>query len=325
MFNNTSKMLFMTSMLMGIIMSISSNNWLVVWCGLEISLISMIPMMSMFSKLMITSESTMKYFIIQTISSSMLMMSMLTMIMKGDYNYSFMLTTSLMMKTGMAPFHNWVLTVIEGLQPTTMFIMLTINKIAPLTLMSYLIENITLAICITLLAGSIMGMNQNSIKKLIGYSSIFNMGLIIIVIKSNLMWMFYLIIYSTILFMLILNIKENKMTFINQSMFMESLTKKMFLWINLLSMGGMPPLMGFSIKYMTLNQLILMKCTLLASILVVSSLLVMFFYLRITFTSIMNNSIMKKTMIKKLNNNNNWISSMNMFTTPMILLTKSFN
>nr|UFK32205.1 NADH dehydrogenase subunit 2 [Agnesiella roxana] len=319
---NSSKMLFYTTMLMGIMMSISANNWIMVWCGLEISLISFIPLM--VTKLLISSESTMKYFIVQSISSSMLMLSMLIMVMKGDYNYNYMLTTSLLIKMGVAPFHNWVLTIIEGLDLMMVMILLTINKIAPITLMSYILTTMMIIICLTILTGSIMGLNQNSIKKLIGYSSIFNMGMLISIMKFNLMWSLYLMVYSILLIMLYSIMKVSKINFINQMVFSENLSTKLSLWLTMLSMGGMPPLLGFSIKYMVMMTMIVMKYISLIILMVMASLMTMFFYMRMMFLSIMNNSTINKIKLFNLNEMSTWTIMINMFSLPMVMVIKTY-
>nr|QHB74165.1 NADH dehydrogenase subunit 2 [Bolanusoides shaanxiensis] len=317
---NSSKLLFYSMMMTGIMMTISANNWIMMWCGLEISLISFMPLM--ISKLMISSESSMKYFIVQSISSSMLMLSMLIMVMSGDYNYNYLFTTAMLIKTGVPPFHNWVLTVIEGLELKSMFMLLTINKIAPLTLMSYLIMTITIIILMTIMVGATMGLNQNSVKKLMGYSSIFNMGLILSVIKINTMWMVYLLIYSTILMMMLMIVKKTMSMYVNQMIFSETILNKMNIWISMLSMGGMPPLMGFSIKYMVLMQLIQSKMIITASIMIITSLIMMFMYLRITFMSIMSNSITSKMKLFKLNEMSMMSITINMTTLTILMITK---
>nr|YP_010582896.1 NADH dehydrogenase subunit 2 [Aguriahana juglandis]UGN61316.1 NADH dehydrogenase subunit 2 [Aguriahana juglandis] len=319
---NSSKMLFYMTMILGIILSISSNNWITIWCGLEISLVSIIPLM--ISKLSISSESTMKYFIIQSISSSMLMLGMMIMIMKGDYNYDYMLMAAILIKMGVAPFHNWVLTVIEGLTFSMVIIMLTINKIAPLVLMSYLMTKISMIIILTIAIGAILGLNQNSIKKMIGYSSIFNMGFILSIMKYNLMWIVYLMLYSSLLFMLSLILKAENNKYINQMVFSGMLNNKMTLWITLLSMGGMPPLVGFSIKYMTMWYMINMKLLLIISMMIMLSLLVMFMYLRMTFLSIMSNSLTNKNKLFNSNEISMWMINFNMLTLPTLFLVKPY-
>nr|YP_010582922.1 NADH dehydrogenase subunit 2 [Parafagocyba longa]UGN61342.1 NADH dehydrogenase subunit 2 [Parafagocyba longa] len=319
---NSSNILFINTMSLGILMSVSSNNWIMIWCGLEVSLVSFIPLM--INKMMISSESMMKYFIVQSISSAMLMLGVLIMIMKGDYNYDYLLLASLMMKMGVAPFHNWVLTVLEGLDLMLIMVMLTINKIAPLTLMSYLNQSYNMIIMITMILGAIMGLNQNSMKKIIGYSSIFNMGLILTLMKNSLMWMLYLMVYSFLILFMISLMKINKMNFVNQMVFSEMNINKLTLWINLLSMGGMPPLIGFSIKYMAMVYMIDLKLMLIMITMIMSSLLVMFFYMRMSFVSIMSYSVTNKTKLFYMNEMSSWFLMINLTLLPMLMLMKTY-
>nr|UBT70824.1 NADH dehydrogenase subunit 2 [Eupteryx gracilirama] len=319
---NSSKLLFYSTMMMGIMMTISSNNWIMMWCGMEISLVSFIPLM--ISKSMMSSESSIKYFIVQSISSSMLMLGVMFMVMKGDYNYKYLMMTALLMKTGICPLHNWVLTVLEGLDFKMTFIMLSFNKIAPLTVLSYMMTSMSMSLVIflTLILGSIMGLNQNSIKKLMGYSSIFNMGFILSIIKVNLMWMLYLTVYSMLLLMMTNLMINSNINLINQMMFSSSMIISLTLWINMLSMGGMPPFMGFSIKYMVMILLLQNKLNLMISFMLLSSLLVMFFYLRMTFVSSMNNFITNKIKLFYFKKMPMWIIVMNTMTLPMMLMVK---
>nr|WRY72409.1 NADH dehydrogenase subunit 2 [Eurhadina rubra] len=319
---NLSTMLFYTTMILGIVMSISSNNWIMMWCGLEISLVSIIPLM--ISKLVISSESVMKYFIVQSVSSTMLMLSMMVMVMSGDYNYNYLLVSSLLIKMGVVPFHNWVLTVLEGLDLMMVFIILTINKIAPLTLLSYVMKGVTIIIIITVVLGSTMGLNQNSVKKVIGYSSIFNMGFIITVLKFNWMWMLYMMVYSMLMIMLMLILMINKIMHINQMIFIEMLINKMSMWVVLLSMGGLPPLIGFSIKYMVMLHMISMKIMSVMLLMLLTSLIVMFFYLRMTFLSIMSNSTTLTTKMFELNEISSMIMLINLIMLPIIISMKMF-
>lgn len=318
---NSRKILFYKTIFLGIIITISSNNWVIIWCGLEISLISIIPLI--ISKLVLSSESTIKYFIVQRISSSILMLGVLIIIIRGDYNYDYLLVSSLLIKIGVAPFHNWLLTVIEGLNFSIVVIILTINKIAPLFMLSYIRGSIVLVICITILLGSILGLNQNSIKKLIGYSSIFNIGFILSVIKFNLIWIYYLIVYSILMVILILLIKMKSIHLVNQLIFSRSIVISISIWINLLSMAGIPPLIGFSVKYMVIICIIKIKLNFIIFIILITSLLVMFFYLRLRFISSINNFIMLKIKLFNLKEISVWILLINVTTLPFMLIVKT--
>nr|WRY72500.1 NADH dehydrogenase subunit 2 [Zyginella mandali] len=319
--SNFNKIMFLIIIMLGVFTAVSSNNWIMIWCSLEIMLVSFMPIM--ISSKMITSQSTTQYFIIQSVSSTLLMVGVMLMVVKGDYNYSYLINTSLLIKMGVAPFHSWVLTVIEGLNYFAMFLLLTVMKIAPLMLLSYSMKSISLIIIITMMVGSVMGLNQNSLKKLIGYSSIYNMGLLISLLKFNIMWMLYLTVYSITLSMLMLNINKEKIKFINQMIIKEfSINKKLSLWLNMLSMGGMPPLLGFTIKFMVIQILMTNNFMIMLVMMILSSLLVMFFYLRMTFLSIMNFSSQNKTEVHYIKNSSMIMLIINMMFIPMTLTIK---
>lgn len=303
-------------------MSIRSNNWIMTWCGLEISMVSFIPLI--INKLIISSESSIKYFIVQRVRSIILMLSIMVIIIKGEYNYNYILITSLLIKVGASPFHNWVLTVLEGLNYYSAIILLTIGKLTPLTLINYIKTNLIVPILLTTLIGSIISLNQNSIKKIIGYSSIFNIALIISILKVNLLWIGYLILYSIIIIILIKITINNKTIFINQMVFSDIIVNKLTLWIVLLSMGGLPPLIGFSLKLITISYLTEIKSITLISIIIITSLMIIVLYLRITFISILNNSILNKNKMFNLKRTSIWIIIINLTTIPIALSAKIF-
>uniref|UniRef100_UPI0030029FBE NADH dehydrogenase subunit 2 n=1 Tax=Limassolla galewskii TaxID=2893148 RepID=UPI0030029FBE len=321
---NLSKILFMITFMIGLLISISSNNWILIWCGLEISMMSFIPMMT--SNLIITAESTIKYFIVQSVSSSLLMLGMMIMIMKGEYNYDYLVKSSLLIKMGVAPFHNWVLTVVEGMTPQIMFIMLTINKVAPITIMSYMLSSMILLICLNAFMSSIMSINQNSVKKLLTYSSIMNMSFVLIIIKLNLMWTVYFFMYSILLLMMTTLMINFSVIYINQIILTNNkVSSNILIWMIMLSMGGMPPLVGFSIKYMVLQAMINTKMYLTLSIMILTSLIMMMVYLRMTFISMMNSSISLKITIFNMNYSSTMMLIINLSLIPMILLMKLLN
>nr|YP_010531307.1 NADH dehydrogenase subunit 2 [Mileewa amplimacula]UXX17566.1 NADH dehydrogenase subunit 2 [Mileewa amplimacula] len=288
---NLTNILMYYILMMGVLLSISSNNWMMMWSGLEISLMSFIPLMSGG---MIGSESSMKYFIIQSISSTLLILSILMMI-TTKFEYKFIMMISLMLKMGVAPFHNWVLSIINSLEYKLLFMLLSIMKIAPLVMMSYLNYCNDFIIMLSLIIGSIFSLNQNSIRKLLVYSSIYNMAYILSTININYIWTMYITVYSTILLLLVLMMNKMKINYFNQFMMNDfSFLFKMNLWISLLSLGGMPPLLGFLPKLIIMEMMILKKSFILILMMILSSLIVMFFYMRMVFLAFMNYSIMNK-------------------------------
>uniref|UniRef100_T1H788 NADH-ubiquinone oxidoreductase chain 2 n=1 Tax=Megaselia scalaris TaxID=36166 RepID=T1H788_MEGSC len=147
--------------------------------------------------------------------------------------------SSLILKRGIAPFHFFP-NVIEGLNINS-FILLT-QKIAPLILISYLITNyLFIPIILSIIVGSLGGLNQTSLRKIIAYSSINHLGIgaaIITEIRLN-----YFLFYSFLSITLIYFFNINKLFFINQ--IYSQLLKKLILFLNFLSLGGLPPFLGF--------------------------------------------------------------------------------
>nr|YP_010963549.1 NADH dehydrogenase subunit 2 [Hemicentrus obliquus]WKZ08032.1 NADH dehydrogenase subunit 2 [Hemicentrus obliquus] len=315
------KIMFNFGMMMGVIISMSSNNWFSVWMGLELSLMCFIPIMSAKNKL--NSESCIKYFIIQSLSSSIMMMGVIMMSMKSDDKLMLML--AIMLKLGMPPFHTWALSIIEGMNYYSILIFITLMKMIPFQMLSYMNTNLALFTTLGLMVGSISGLNQNSIKKLILYSSIFNMSLIISCISSYMIWMNYFWLYFISMIMFNSIIMKMGINFINQMMFnnYSNLTKIMC-WVSLLSMGGFPPTLTFYSKFLVLKHLNSINNHIIMVMIIISSLIVMFFYMRMIFLSIMFFHDLPKWLIMiKAKFYSSMVMSLILFTTAFFNL-KSF-
>lgn len=169
-------------------------------------------------------------------------------------------------------------------------------------------------IIINVIIGAIGGLNQTSLRKIIAFSSINNLGWIIfsIIIRENL-WIFYFFIYSfliRIIFFLfyILNIFFINQLFINNIKFII----KINLLINFLSLGGLPPFIGFLPKWIIINFLIINKFYLLTFIIVIRRLITIFFYIRIIYSSFLFNYFKIKWF--KIYLKNNFINLINFFS-----------
>nr|YP_010270135.1 NADH dehydrogenase subunit 2 [Karenia caelatata]UJX86996.1 NADH dehydrogenase subunit 2 [Karenia caelatata] len=290
--SNSSNMLFLTFMIMGIMISISSNNWLGCWMGIEINLISFLPIM-MNSLSMYSSESMIKYFIIQSMGSSLLFISIMILYL---YNINYLMMVGLLIKMGCPPFHLWFPSVMEGLSWYNCFILSVIQKFTPIVLMSYINMNYTFFIVISCLWGSLGGLGYSSLRKIISYSSIYNLGWIISGIYTmNYGWLIYYFFYSMTLMMVCYSFYVFGINYLNQ-FFINSIKYEgmLMMMIILLSMGGMPPFLGFMPKMIMVYCLILSNNYFCCFVLLISALMVMFFYLRIVFTGLMINSILIK-------------------------------
>nr|AVN67722.1 NADH dehydrogenase subunit 2 [Eurycotis floridana] len=290
-------MLLLTTLMSGMLISISSNSWLGAWMGLEINLLSFIPLMSN-NKNIFTTEASMKYFIVQALASSTLMFLIISKSLIEEFYTttnslvnSIIINTPLLLKGGAAPFHWWFPSIMEGLSWNNCFILMTIQKIAPLILISYSIKmNLFLwtIILLSISIGSIGGFNQISIRKILTYSSINHMGwmLAAMSIGEN-MWFMYFTIYSVLTLTIILIIKPFQISFINQTFLMSSemTVIKFLMFTTLLSLGGLPPFLGFLPKWMIIQYMVINNMNMITSFMVVMSLITLYYYLRMCYSS----------------------------------------
>nr|YP_009713609.1 NADH dehydrogenase subunit 2 [Paramacrosteles nigromaculatus]QGG46180.1 NADH dehydrogenase subunit 2 [Paramacrosteles nigromaculatus] len=324
MYLNSTKLLMTNTMMIGVIMTICSNSWISMWMGLEMSMLSFIPLMS--NKNNLSSESLIKYFIMQSVASTMFLFSVIIMLVGVNMKNEMIMTTSMLIKLGSAPFHNWVIMIIEPMSYTSMMILLTVLKAPPLSILYQINTNmILIPIYMGMIVSAIMCLNQSSIKKIIGYSSIYNISLMMITINKINITLTFLIIYSTMLMLIIYFLKSLKLNFINQiNISKYNFWIKMNLWINMLSMGGFPPLNGFILKMMVIQMLIFSDGLFLLLILMLTSMLVMMFYMRLAYTSMISNTSSFKWM--KNDTKTNYFSMIiNLMLTPFMMSISSIS
>nr|AIY62101.1 NADH dehydrogenase subunit 2 [Microcerotermes biroi] len=295
--NNSTKILLLITLVGGMLMSVSSNSWLGAWMGLEINLMSFIPLMSNI-KNMYNTEASLKYFIVQVLASATLLFMVVMKTLTEDL-FTFemnpytpmIICTPLLLKSGAAPLHWWFPGVMEGLSWENCALLMTVQKAAPLMLMSYLIEINVFTLSIILLStivGSIGGLNQTSMRKILTYSSINHTGWMLIALTtSENLWLMYFMIYSTLALTVVSAIKLSGTSFINQTMMTnkDATLMKFMMFTSLLSLGGLPPFLGFLPKWIIIQAMILNNMAPLATIMVVTSLITLYYYLKISYSS----------------------------------------
>nr|ACF40659.1 NADH dehydrogenase subunit 2 [Phortica magna] len=314
MFNNSSKILFILIMMLGTMITVTSNSWLGAWMGLEINLLSFIPLMSDNNNLTST-EASLKYFLTQALASTVLLFSVILLMLKNnsnlEINYSYIsmiMLSSLLLKSGAAPFHFWFPNMMEGLSWMNSLMLMTWQKIAPLMLISYLnIKPLLLTSAImSVVIGALSGMNQTSLRKLMAFSSINHLGwMISAMMIGESIWLIYFMFYSFLTLTLTFMFNIFKIFHLSQmfSLFFNSKILKFTLFMNFLSLGGLPPFMGFLPKWIVIQQLSFNNQYFLLVILTVSTLITLFFYLRICYSAFMLNYFENNwTMNLQLNN-----------------------
>nr|ALO70670.1 NADH deshydrogenase subunit 2 [Lucifotychus sp. 1 EF-2015] len=302
--------MFLSSLLISTLISISSNSWLGMWLGLEINLLSIIPLMNNISN-SYSSEASIKYFITQALSSAIMLMSMILMIKLNNMIFiklitpvNLMFNSAILTKMGAAPFHFWFPEIMEGLNWMNCLLMLTWQKINPMILLSYNFNMnfLSMIIILCMIISSFMMMNQTSLRKILTYSSISHMSWMLTSLMMETMWFYYFLIYSLITIMLIYMFNYLNLFFLKQ-LFNFS-TKNTFtnltVMMNFMSMGGLPPFLGFFPKWIIIQSMINYKMIILTYFMISMNLMILFTYLRMMFPPMILN--MNSINYLKINN-----------------------
>nr|AXS66201.1 NADH dehydrogenase subunit 2 [Tenebrionoidea sp. 24 KM-2017] len=319
------KILFFNTLILGILISISSISWFSMWMGLEINLMSIIPLMAMVNN-SYSSESSMKYFITQAFASMILIFSIMNFLLINEilpYKSMFMtlMNIALLTKLGMAPFHFWFPEIIQGLNWMNSLIILTIQKITPfLILMTNYLTNplFYTSVISSLIISTIMSINQTSIRKILAYSSINHLAwMMSISMISFSSWMIYYLIYIYITMTLIM-IFFLMNSFYSPQMFLmmnNSKILKLMFFFNFLSLSGIPPMIGFLPKWITIYMLIMENILFLTFMLIIMTLIMIYIYMQFLINSmILNYNEKKMNSSKSLYSLNICLSNMNFFS-----------
>nr|YP_010852795.1 NADH dehydrogenase subunit 2 [Argestina inconstans]WGL40201.1 NADH dehydrogenase subunit 2 [Argestina inconstans]WHS18941.1 NADH dehydrogenase subunit 2 [Argestina inconstans] len=294
-YSNSNKMFFLFTLIFSTLISVSSNSWLGCWIGLEINLLSFIPLITNPNNLL-NSEASLKYFLTQSIASINFLFAIILnlFLMKNFFTnnlISILINSSLFMKMGSTPFHMWFPNIMEGLSWMNCFILMTWQKISPMILLSYYfnINFLMFIMILNVLIGAIGGFNQTSLRKLMAFSSINNLGWMLsaLLISENL-WMTYFFFYSFIISIMCFLFYMMNIFYINQMFnFNINFYLKFMIMINFLSLGGLPPFLGFFPKWLIINFLVLTKLYVVSFFFIMMSLIMLIFYIRIIYSSFM--------------------------------------
>nr|APX40512.1 NADH dehydrogenase subunit 2 [Phyllotreta undulata] len=323
-------MLFFNLTITGILISVSAYSWLSMWMGLEINLLSIIPLFKS-NKNIFPAEACLKYFITQTMASIILLFSIIysfNFIKLSDLTMN-LLNIALLTKLGAAPFHFWFPEVSEGLNWINNTILMTIQKIAPLILLMYnsmTSKFMLLSIVCSAIIGSIYGINQISLRKIMAYSSINHLAwMLASILENKIIWINYFTIYSLILINIIYIFNYFKLFYIYQLFLINNKNKliKLIFSLNMFSLGGLPPFIGFMPKWLTLNFLMNKKLYMMSMILILFTLITLFFYCRLIFSNLTFN--LNETLINFMNNKLNYYFIMlNLINLMLLIICSSF-
>ncbi len=278
-------------LIFGVLLSLSAENWLAIWMGLEINLYRFIPLILIRGNNQ-EKEAAVKYFISQSIPSALVVVSFINYFRSSNIS-SLLFFVAILIKLGIAPLHYWITSVIGSISWVICWMLSTIQKIAPMILIFYgvLCPSVIVAYSAGLssIVGGVGGLNQTIFRTLLAYSSIGHIGWMIgASLGCKTRALFYLFRYITIISGLFLFIDFAKIRSGNFS-----LKLRRFNWITIIvvliffRLGGLPPFFGFYAKIIVLVNLREERFFLLSFFLILGSVLNLYYYLKIVFILIL--------------------------------------
>jgi len=319
--------------LLGMMVMVSANHLLILYLGIELLSLSLYTIIAYNRESVFSAEAAIKYYILGAMSSGFLLFgislmygltgsllyddiaSMIAQMNISSVSYStsyigliFSLTfilISIAFKFGAAPFHMWIPDVYQGSMTPTTLMLSTLPKVAIFLILLKLTNSIfidleiywsdmvlVLAI-ISILIGSVVAIVQSNIKRLLAYSTIANVGFILLGIYTGpnygfnaaLFYMLTYTLFTTAMFGLLCEINHGSKP-VEEIRDLSGLnykypTTSMIILIIMLSMIGIPPFLGFYAKFYIIQSLILTENINIAVFAVIMTVIGSFYYLRV--------------------------------------------
>nr|YP_009414209.1 NADH dehydrogenase subunit 2 [Isthmomys pirrensis]ASN66993.1 NADH dehydrogenase subunit 2 [Isthmomys pirrensis]UZH93522.1 NADH dehydrogenase subunit 2 [Isthmomys pirrensis] len=289
------------TILSGPMVTMLSTNMFLMWIGLEMNLLAIIPMM-MKNPNPRSTEAATKYFLTQATASMIFLLStilnykqlgMWTLQPQTNNHIITLMFISLAIKMGMAPFHSWLPEVTQGIPMQTGMILLTWQKVAPMSILFQTYEMVNpkilmMSAIMSVLIGAWNGLNQTQTRKIMAYSSISHMGWMTAILPFNpSLTMLNLLIYISLTIPTFMMFKSNSSTTINSLSLMWNKSPMMLPTISmiLLSTGGLPPLTGFLPKWIIITELLKNNNIIMATLMAMTALINLFFYTRLIYST----------------------------------------
>lgn len=322
--------------LLGQMVMISANNFLIIYLGLELMSLALYALVALRREYAMSTEAAMKYFILGAMASGFLLYGIsmlygatgsldLTTVAKAvaapdTANRTVLvfgivfLVAGLAFKLGVVPFHMWVPDVYQGAPTAVTLLLGGAPKLAAFAIcIRLLIEGLwslavdwqqmlTVLAVLSMAIGNITAIAQTNLKRMLAYSTISQMGFMLLGLLSGVFSgsnlssaanaysssMFYSITYvlTTLgTFGVIMLLARSGFEAENLEDF-KGLNQRSpwfaaVMMILLLSLAGVPPMMGFYAKLSVLEAVVNAGQIWLAVVAVLFSLIGAFYYLRV--------------------------------------------
>jgi NADH-quinone oxidoreductase subunit N len=303
-----------------------ANDFLTLFLAMELQMIASYLLVGFNRSNLNATSASVKYFILGTVTSCVMLFGIsLIYGFAGSINYEAvralfdtqvalepaaaglvlgvaLVVLSCLFKLGAAPMHFWLPDVYQGGNILTLLFFTLVSKIGTIAVLinlifvvtdsHVLIKNIILTFAlISLYVGAIGGLKQFNINRLLAYSSIMNMGFVLLLLSlpcSIRLALDYLLIYvlsTTCFVIMVLSINRKNIeavTFENiAALGLKHKYSGLILTILIMSMIGMPPFAGFIVKYKMLWLLFAQREHFLAGSALFATAVSAFYYLKI--------------------------------------------
>ncbi|WP_297472817.1 NADH-quinone oxidoreductase subunit NuoN [Ferrovum sp.] len=219
--------------LLGVMVMISANHFLVLYLGLELLSLSLAALIALQRDSTVATEAAMKYFVLAALASGMLLygLSMIygatgtlqmaevaNAIAQGNADPGILvlglvfLVAGLSFKLGVVPFHMWVPDVYEGAPTAVTLFVSTAPKLAGFAFFMRLLAGamgpmiadwqsmLIIVSVLSMLVGNVTAIAQTNLKRMLAYSTIAHMGFLLLGILSGTLGgyaaaMFYAVTY----------------------------------------------------------------------------------------------------------------------------------
>lgn len=313
--------------ILGMMVMISAYNLLILYIGLELLSLALYGMVAINREHSYSSEAAIKFFILGSLASGLLLYGISfiygitqslqldiishTISLSSSYSRDILIfglvfiVSGLAFKLGLAPFHMWLPDTYEGSALPTTIIIATITKLAALIFtlrfLVFAFQNLSIDWSfmliilgvISIVLGNIIAIAQTNLKRMLGYSTIANMGFVafgLMTINLQGVQSVIFFMFSYVLSLLaafgILTLFSNADEDLALISDLKGFSRQhpfaaILLSITMLSMAGLPPTIGFYGKFYVIEAMINAGYIKLAVLAVIMSLIGAFYYLRI--------------------------------------------
>jgi NADH-quinone oxidoreductase subunit N len=312
--------------LLGMMVMISAHSFITLYMGLELQALSLYAMVAMHRTSNRASEAAMKYFVLGALASGMLLYGMSMVygatgsldidaiaqaIFAGRGNRTLLvfglvfIVSGLAFKLGVVPYHMWVPDVYHGAPTPVTLLIGTAPKLAAFAITLRMLAvalgglefdwqgMLMVLSLLSMILGNLIAIAQTNIKRMLAYSTIANMGFMLLGFVAAdpngfSAAMFYSVAYvltSLAGFGMVLLLSREGFEADNLDDF-KGLNQRSPWWafmmlLVMFSLAGVPPTLGFYAKFTVIQAIVQQGFVWLAVVAVMASLIGAFYYLRL--------------------------------------------